>query len=100
MGMFDKLPMPIELQQIAIDGYAKYGRGFVYYVSDVDAWEASQYYPANYCNRFNCEYLRRLLEIYNPSIEFILFIDFRSQGKSTYLYPRLLPLVVNEKFNG
>ncbi len=98
--MFDKFPMPIELQQIAIDGYAQYGRGFIRCVSGINAWETTQYHPANDCDRFNCEfngeYLRRLLEIYNPLVEFILFIDFRSQGKNTYLYPRLVPLVVTK----
>ncbi|MBF2014646.1 MAG: hypothetical protein IGS23_05420 [Rivularia sp. T60_A2020_040] len=102
--MFD-LPMPIELQQIAIHGYAKSGRGFICWISGIDIEKTSKYYPADECKiisdrerdrsacKSNTEHLKRLLKIYNPSIEFILLINLQSSGQNTYLYPRLVPLV-------
>lgn len=104
--MIDQLPMPVEFQKLAIEGYPKHGRGFVRWVTGVHGCDLGKYHPAEDCDTFNSEpnteHLKRLLQIYNPLVEFVLFVDFEYQGKrclttsrsaSTHLYPRLLPLV-------
>lgn len=52
--MIDFLPMPIELQQFALDGYVKHGRGFTYLVCSLDEQKSCEYYPEEYCQNFNC----------------------------------------------
>lgn len=50
-----------------------------------------------YCEYFrgeaNVEHLERLVQTYNPLIEFVLFVDYEYQGKREHLYPRLVPLL-------
>jgi hypothetical protein len=95
--MINQLPMPSELSHLAVEGYAKYGRGFVRWISEKDTQELGKYYPAKDCNIFRLEpygeYLQHLVQIYDPIVEFVLFINIESQGRRSHLYPRLLPLL-------
>ncbi|MEH2084296.1 MAG: hypothetical protein V7K89_31290 [Nostoc sp.] len=94
--MFNQLPMPCKLSQLATEGYAKHGRGFVYWVWEVDKHDSGKYSPATDCFNFNVEpnteYLKQLLQTYDPIVEFVLFINIDSQGSRSHLYPRLIPL--------
>ncbi|MUG93483.1 hypothetical protein F7734_14010 [Scytonema sp. UIC 10036] len=95
--MINQLLMPRELRNIAIKGYAKDGRGFVRFVIGVHECENSQYHPEKDCENFldepNGLHLKRLLQVYNPLVEFVLFVDFEDRGKRSHLYPRLIPLL-------
>lgn len=95
--MIDKLPMPIELQQFAMSGYVSHGRGFIYLVCSSNEQKSCEYYSEEYCHNFNCvengDNLRRLVKLYNPVVEFVLFIAFEPEGVRTYLYPRLVPFL-------
>lgn len=67
-------------------------------VCSLDEQKSCEYYPEEYCNNFNVENgenLRRLVKLYNPGIEFVLFIGFEPENARTYLYPRLVPFLKN-----
>lgn len=95
--MMNQLLMPRELRNIAMEGYARDGRGFVRVVTGVQECENSQYHPEKDCENFIYEpnglHLKRLLQVYNPLVEFVLFVDFEDRGKRSHLYPRLIPLL-------
>jgi hypothetical protein len=103
--MIDLLPVPIELQKFAVEGYAKHGRGFIRCISSGSEWEIPHYHSEQDCHLFyfnpNGENLQRLVQIYNPVVEFVLFVGFKPQDKqyaatnttTTHLYPRLIPLM-------
>lgn len=104
--MIDQLPMPIELQKFAIEGYTQHGRGFVHWISSVYGWETRQYHPEKDCDIFcvdpNADHLKRLVQVYDPVIEFVMFVGFKPSSKLSlvtnvsgynHLYPRLVPLL-------
>ncbi|NEQ19446.1 MAG: hypothetical protein F6K28_06985 [Microcoleus sp. SIO2G3] len=95
--MITQLPMPIKFQKLAIEGYARQGRGFVRWVTGIHGCDLGNYHPAEDWENFNSEpnglHLKRLLQTYNPLVEFILFVDFEYQGDRSHLYPRLVPLL-------
>ncbi|MBF2014648.1 MAG: hypothetical protein IGS23_05430 [Rivularia sp. T60_A2020_040] len=53
--MISQLPMPIEFQKLAIEGYRNQGRGFVRLVTNIHGCDLGKYHSAEDYEAFNTE---------------------------------------------